>query len=93
MAGRSPSPRCRCPARSSPLSTVTPVARRCPRRPVLAKVVRDRLMREESIHYPAYHFERNKGYPSPLHKIALRGYGLSAIHRRSWSFVGDLPWR
>ncbi len=60
---------------------------------VLAKVVRDRLMREESIHYPAYHFERNKGYPSPLHKIALRGYGLSAIHRRSWSFVGDLPWR
>ncbi|MGP8058659.1 MAG: ribonuclease HII [Acidimicrobiales bacterium] len=60
---------------------------------VLAKVVRDRLMREEAEHFPAYHFERNKGYPSPLHQIALRGYGLSAIHRRSWAFVDDLPWR
>jgi len=59
---------------------------------VLAKVVRDRMMRAEAIHYPAYHFESNKGYPSPLHKIALRGYGLSAIHRRSWAFTSNLPW-
>jgi len=60
---------------------------------VLAKVVRDRIMRQEAVHFPAYHFERNKGYPSPLHQIALRGYGTSAIHRRSWAFVDDLPWR
>jgi ribonuclease HII len=60
---------------------------------VLAKVVRDRLMRAESEHYPHYLFERNKGYPSPAHQYALRGYGLSAIHRRSWAFVDDLPWR
>jgi ribonuclease HII len=59
---------------------------------VLAKVVRDRLMREEAPHYPAYQFEENKGYPSSAHKRALRGYGLSAIHRRSWAFVGGLPW-
>jgi ribonuclease HII len=59
---------------------------------VLAKVVRDRLMRGESPHFPAYGFERNKGYPSPSHQTALRGYGLSAIHRRSWSYVHDLPW-
>jgi ribonuclease HII len=59
---------------------------------VLAKVVRDRLMREESEHFPAYGFERNKGYPSQLHQTALRGYGLSSIHRRSWSFVSGLPW-
>jgi ribonuclease HII len=59
---------------------------------VLAKVVRDRMMRTESEHFPAYAFERNKGYPSPLHQTALRGYGLSSIHRRSWSFVEDLPW-
>ncbi len=58
---------------------------------VLAKVVRDRRMREEAEHFPAYCFERNKGYPSPAHKAALFGYGLSAIHRRSWSFVRDLP--
>ena len=59
---------------------------------VLAKVVRDRLMRAESEHFPAYAFERNKGYPSPVHQMALRGYGLSSIHRRSWSYVGALPW-
>ncbi len=60
---------------------------------VLAKVVRDRHMRAEAVHFPAYHFERNKGYPSSLHRVALSGYGLSAIHRRTWSFVADLPWR
>ncbi|HEY2214501.1 MAG TPA: ribonuclease HII [Acidimicrobiales bacterium] len=60
---------------------------------VLAKVVRDRIMRDEAEHFPAYEFERNKGYPSPVHQRALRGYGLSAIHRRSWSYVADLPWK
>ena len=54
--------------------------------------VRDRMMREESPHFPAYGFDRNKGYPSPVHQAALRGYGPSAIHRRSWAFVRDLPW-
>lgn len=60
---------------------------------VLAKVVRDRIMREESLHFPPYGFDRNKGYPSTRHQIALRGYGLSAIHRRSWAYVAGLPWR
>jgi ribonuclease HII len=60
---------------------------------VLAKVVRDRLMREEAPHYPMYQFEENKGYPSSVHKRALRGYGLSAIHRSSWSYVSGIPWR
>ena len=59
---------------------------------VLSKVVRDRLMREEAEHYPVYGFEQNKGYPSPIHKTALKGYGLSAIHRRSWAFVDGIPW-
>ena len=59
---------------------------------VLAKVVRDRIMRDEAAHYPLYGFDRNKGYPSPSHQLALRGYGPSAIHRRSWAFVRELPW-
>ncbi len=59
---------------------------------VLAKVERDRLMRSESTHFPPYGFECNKGYPSPRHQMALRGYGLSSIHRRSWSYVASLPW-
>ena len=58
---------------------------------VLAKVVRDRMMREEADHFPAYAFERNKGYPSPVHQLALRGYGPTAIHRRSWAFVARPP--
>ena len=60
---------------------------------VLAKVVRDRIMRDEAGHFPAYAIERNKGYPSLVHQTALRGYGPSAIHRRSWAFMGELPWR
>lgn len=59
---------------------------------VLAKVTRDRMMRAMADSYPPFDFERNKGYPSPTHKRALCGYGLSAIHRRSWIFAEHLPW-
>jgi ribonuclease HII len=60
---------------------------------VLAKVTRDRIMRADAGCYPAFEFDRNKGYPSPTHKRALCGYGLTAIHRRSWVYVDGLPWR
>jgi len=60
---------------------------------VLAKVTRDRLMRADADSYPPFEFDRNKGYPSPTHQRALRGYGLTAIHRRSWVYVENLPWR
>lgn len=60
---------------------------------VLAKVTRDRMMRGDADSYPGFDFEQNKGYPSPSHKCALRGYGLTAIHRRSWAFVDWLPIR
>ena len=60
---------------------------------VLAKVTRDRMMRADADSYPAFEFDRNKGYPSPTHQRALRGYGLTAIHRRSWVYVENLPWR
>ena len=59
---------------------------------VLAKVTRDRVMRSLADSFPPFEFERNKGYPSPAHKRALCGYGLSAIHRRSWIFADHLPW-
>jgi len=49
-------------------------------------------MRLEDEHYPAYDFAWNKGYPCPRHQQALRGLGPSAIHRRSWSFMDDIPW-
>jgi ribonuclease HII len=60
---------------------------------ILAKVVRDREMREHSIDYPNWSFDTNKGYPCPLHKTALVGYGPSSIHRRTWVFMDHyVPW-
>lgn len=59
---------------------------------ILAKVTRDRIMREQASHYPYYAFEGNKGYPGPRHKAALQHWGPSAIHRRSWAFMDSLPW-
>ena len=59
---------------------------------ILAKVTRDRMMAEEDHHFPAYDFAWNKGYPCPRHQQALRGLGPSAIHRRSWSWMDDIPW-
>jgi ribonuclease HII len=59
---------------------------------ILAKVTRDRLMREEARHFPAYDFDLNKGYPCPRHKAALAAWGPTSIHRRAWVFMDHLPW-
>lgn len=59
---------------------------------IVAKVTRDRLMRECSDAHPWWSFDTNKGYPCPRHKTALAGVGPSAIHRRSWVFMEHLPW-
>lgn len=59
---------------------------------ILAKVTRDRIMREVAHQYPGYNFEGNKGYPCPTHKANLQALGPSAIHRRSWVFMDHLVW-
>ena len=59
---------------------------------VLAKVTRDRLMRGEAPHFPGYDFDLNKGYPCPRHKAALKAWGPTSIHRRTWVFMDSLPW-
>ena len=59
---------------------------------ILAKVTRDRLMRAEAPHFPAYDFDLNKGYPCPRHKMALQALGPTTIHRRTWVFMENLPW-
>jgi ribonuclease HII len=59
---------------------------------VVAKVTRDRMMAAEADHYPGFEFDSNRGYPSPRHRYALAGYGPTAIHRRSWVFMDNLPW-
>lgn len=59
---------------------------------VVAKVSRDRLMRAEDEHFPGYNFAENKGYPCPRHQLALRAYGPTTIHRRSWAFMDSQLW-
>jgi ribonuclease HII len=58
----------------------------------MAKVTRDRIMIAASDDYPPYDFCKNKGYPAPRHLVALAGYGPSAIHRRSWSYMNNMVW-
>ena len=54
---------------------------------VLAKVSRDRQMIEYARRYPPYRFERNKGYASPEHRLAVASHGMTDLHRRSWSVL------
>ena len=59
---------------------------------ILAKVTRDRMMRQAAVELPAYNFEFNKGYPCAKQKAALQAYGPSTLHRRSWVFMDNLLW-
>ncbi|AYR08658.1 ribonuclease HII [Leptospira borgpetersenii serovar Hardjo-bovis str. Sponselee] len=52
---------------------------------ILAKVSRDRYMTSISKKYPDYRFDRHKGYGTKLHEELILRYGLSDIHRRSFT--------
>ena len=51
---------------------------------IVAKVERDRYMIEQDKLYPAYGFAKNKGYGTAEHMAALRQYGPTPLHRRSF---------
>lgn len=57
---------------------------------IVAKVVRDGLMSCYSILYPQYGFNRNRGYYTREHISAIKRYGLTPIHRRSFRPIQDL---
>lgn len=63
--------RCRCVAAAS----------------VIAKVARDRRMRRYHALYPAYRFDRNRGYGTPYHLKMLEKHGACPLHRRSFAPV------
>jgi ribonuclease HII len=54
---------------------------------ILAKVTRDRLMRDYHRHFPQYNFQAHKGYGTPEHLDRLAQHGPCAIHRRSFQPV------
>jgi len=51
---------------------------------ILAKVARDRYMRELDEMYPLYHFKKNKGYPTKEHVLRLKTFGVCPAHRKSF---------
>ena len=57
---------------------------------ILAKTARDALMFELHEQYPHYGFADHKGYPTAMHLAALREYGVSAAHRKSFRPVREL---
>lgn len=56
---------------------------------ILAKVTRDRIMETYHNEYPQYGFKRHKGYPTLIHKDAIKKYGPCPIHRRSFKGVKE----
>ncbi|OON75146.1 ribonuclease HII [Streptomyces tsukubensis] len=61
---------------------------------VIAKVRRDKMMAELGVEHADFAFAANAGYPSPVHKAALKERGPTPYHRLSWSYLDGLPeWR
>ncbi len=56
---------------------------------VLAKTHRDEYMRRLAAEFPQYDWERNKGYPTRAHRIAILQYGLTSHHRLSFNHAVD----
>ncbi len=57
---------------------------------IVAKVVRDRLMRDYHTEYPDYGFDKHFGYPTEIHREALKKFGPCPIHRRTYRGVREL---
>jgi ribonuclease HII len=51
---------------------------------IIAKTVRDRMMRDLDSAHPEYGWARNVGYPTPSHYLALARYGPTSHHRRTF---------
>ncbi|MEZ5078454.1 MAG: ribonuclease HII [Solirubrobacterales bacterium] len=54
---------------------------------VIAKVTRDRYMREAALRHPGWGFEEHVGYSTPEHRAAIEQIGISPLHRRSFQSV------
>lgn len=56
---------------------------------ILAKTHRDEYMLTLHKEYPQYAWDRNKGYPSPAHRAAIRQYGTTPYHRMTFNLLGS----
>jgi len=56
---------------------------------IIAKITRDRIMDGYHEMYPLYNFRENKGYPTKDHRLAIKEYGISPIHRKTFKGVKE----
>ena len=56
---------------------------------ILAKTYRDDEMNRLADSYPQYDWKSNKGYPTKKHREAIRQYGITPYHRKSFQLLGD----
>ena len=56
---------------------------------ILAKTYRDDYMDQLAIEYPQYDWLSNKGYPTKKHREAIRQYGITPYHRKTFNMLGD----
>ena len=56
---------------------------------ILAKTYRDDYMNRLAEEYPQYDWLSNKGYPTKKHREAIRQYGITPYHRKSYNLLGD----
>lgn len=54
---------------------------------ILAKTYRDDFMLKIHEEYPQYHWDKNKGYPAPIHREAIRQYGTTPYHRLTFQLL------
>ena len=56
---------------------------------ILAKTYRDDYMNDLAKEYPQYDWLSNKGYPTKKHRDAIRQFGITPYHRKSYNLLGD----
>jgi ribonuclease HII len=56
---------------------------------VLAKTHRDEYMMRLDEEYPSYDWKNNKGYPTPKHRKAIREFGATPYHRKSFTLLPE----
>ena len=56
---------------------------------ILAKTYRDDYMDQLALEYPQYDWKQNKGYPTKKHREAVREYGITPFHRKTFNILGD----
>jgi ribonuclease HII len=57
---------------------------------IIAKETRNAIMKNYSFMYPSYHLEKNFGYGTYMHKIAIEKHGISKLHRKSFKPINTI---